>query len=208
MLSIGEILQKERMIQGLTLTDIEKKTKVREKYLRAIEENNWNFFSSKVYIIGVLKNYSRLLALDEKKVLAIFRRDYERKEDLRFKKKVSDSYLTPETRQIIKKGLLFVVLFFILYFGYQLKIYFSPPNLEILSPKTTTFFREDRIKIIGKTEKDTMVVIAGDRIYQNKDGIFEFNFPLYEGNNKLIVQLTGANGRTSKIEKVFIKKSR
>lgn len=208
MLSIGEILQKERMIQGLTLTDIEKKTKVREKYLRAIEENNWNFFSSKVYIIGVLKNYSRLLALDEKKVLAIFRRDYERKEDLRFKKKVSDSYLTPETRQIIKKGLLFVVLFFILYFGYQLKIYFSPPNLEILSPKTTTFFREDRIKIIGKTEKDTMVVIAGDRIYQNKDGIFEFDFPLYEGNNKLIVQLTGANGRTSKIEKVFIKKSR
>lgn len=206
MLSIGEILQKERLIQGLTLADIEKKTKVREKYLRAIEENDWDFFSSKVYVIGVLKNYSRLLSLNEKKVLAIFRRDYERKEDLRFKKKVSDSYLTSETRQILKRGLALMVLFFVFYFGYQLKLYFSPPGLEFLSPKITTFFREDRIKIIGKTEKDAMIIIAGDRIYQNKDGVFEFDFPLHDGTNKLVIELTGANGRTSKIEKMFIKK--
>jgi len=80
--------------------------------------------------------------------------------------------------------------------------------LTILSPKTTSFFREDRIKIIGKTEKDAMVVIAGERVYQNKDGIFEYNFPLHDGKNKLSIELTGANGKKAKAEKIFIRRSK
>ena len=95
MTTVGEILQKERIDKGIALLDIEKQIKVREKYLRAIEENNWDFFSSKIYITGILKNYSRLLGLDEKKVLAFFRRDYEKKDEVKFKRKVSQQYLTP-----------------------------------------------------------------------------------------------------------------
>ncbi|MFH0979849.1 MAG: helix-turn-helix domain-containing protein [Candidatus Roizmanbacteria bacterium] len=186
---------------------MKKKIKVREKYLRAIEENNWDFFSSKIYITGILKNYSRLLGLDEKKVLAFFRRDYEKKDEVKFKRKVSQQYLTPETRQVLRRGFIIIFLFFIFYFGYQLKLYFVPPRLTILSPKITSFFREDRVKIIGRTEKDAMVVIAEERVYQNKDGVFEYNFPLHDGENKLIIELTGANGRKAKIEKIFTKKS-
>jgi len=208
MTTVGEILQKERIDKGIALLDIEKQIKVREKYLRAIEENNWDFFSSKIYITGILKNYSRLLGLDEKKVLAFFRRDYEKKDEVKFKRKVSQQYLTPETRQVLKRGFIILFLFFILYFGYQLKLYFAPPRLTILSPKTTSFFREDRIKIIGKTEKDAMVVIAGERVYQNKDGIFEYNFPLHDGKNKLSIELTGANGKKAKAEKIFIRRSK
>lgn len=108
MTTVGEILQKERIDKGIALLDIEKQIKVREKYLRAIEENNWDFFSSKIYITGILKNYSRLLGLDEKKVLAFFRRDYEKKDEVKFKRKVSQQYLTPETRQVLKRG--FIIL--------------------------------------------------------------------------------------------------
>jgi cytoskeletal protein RodZ len=208
MLSVGDILQKERSIQGLTLLDIEKKTKIRVKFLQAIEKNNWGYFSSKVYIIGILKNYSRLLGLDEKKVLAFFRRDYEKKDELRFKQKISQRYLAPETRQILRRGFMVLILFFVLYFGYQLKQYFSPPKLVILSPKKTTFFREDRIKISAKTEKDATVVISGERIYQNTEGVFEYTFPLNIGKNILIIDLTGANGRKTKIENIFIRESK
>lgn len=206
MLSVGEILQKERIIQGLTLLDVEKKIKVREKYLRAVEENNWDFFSSKIYITGIIKNYSRILGLDDKRILAFFRRDYEKKDDVRFKEKISQKYLAPETRQVLRTGFIVLILFFIIYFSYQLLLYFVPPNLTILSPKTSSFTREDKVKILGKTDKDAMVVISGQRIYQNKDGIFEYDFPLRDGDNKLVIELTGANGKKTQVEKTFIKK--
>ncbi|KKP67875.1 MAG: Transcriptional regulator, XRE family [Candidatus Roizmanbacteria bacterium GW2011_GWA2_35_19] len=207
MTTVGDILKKERQNKGLLLSDIEKQIKVREKYLRAIEENNWAFFSSKIYIIGILKNYSRVLSLDPKRILAFFRRDYEKKEEVKFKKRVASGYLTPESKKyFIAVAILAAFLIFI-YFSYQLSLYFSPPKMSIISPIKTSFTTEDRIKLIGKTERDAAVVIFGDRVYQNKDGVFEYSFPLREGTNKLTIELTGANGRKTIIEKIFQKKS-
>jgi cytoskeletal protein RodZ len=207
MLSVGPILKKEREKKGLLLSDVEKQIRVREKYLKAIEEENWNFFSSKIYITGIIKNYSRVLNLDDKKILAFFRRDYERKEDDKFKAKVTSAYLTSETKKFLKIGLLIITLFFVTYFAYQLKIYFSPPSFDLLSPKTKSFTIEKSIKITGKTDHDTAVVIAGERIFQNKDGIFTYDYSLNEGSNELIINLAGANGKKTVVEETFIKKT-
>ena len=207
MLSVGTILKKEREKKGLLLIDIEKQIKVREKYLKAIEEEDWNFFSSKIYITGILKNYSRILNLDHKKILAFFRRDYEKKEEVKFKRKVSSDSLTSETKKFLKLGLIILILFFISYFIYQLKIYFSPPGFTLLNPKVKNFTIEKSVKISGKTDRDTAIVIAGERIYQNKEGIFTYDYSLNEGENKLIINLTGANGKKTMVEKTFFKKT-
>ena len=207
MLSVGTILKKEREKKGLLLIDIEKQIKVREKYLKAIEEEDWNFFSSKIYITGILKNYSRVLNLDHKKILAFFRRDYAKKEEVKFKRKVSSNSLTSETRKFLKFGLIILTLFFISYFIYQLKIYFSPPSFTLLTPKVKNFTIEKNIEITGKTDKDTMITIAGERIYQNKNGIFTYKFSLNEGENKITINLIGANGKKTMVEKTFFKKT-
>lgn len=207
MLSVGTILKKERERKGLLLSDIEKQIKVREKYLKAIEDENWNFFSSKIYITGILSNYSKVLNLDQKKVLAFFRRDYEKKEEVKFKRKVQSGYLNSETKTFFKIGLIILTLFFISYFIFQLKIYFSPPSFTLITPTVNNFTIEKNIKISGKTDKDTSVTIAGERIYQNKEGIFTYKYSINEGENKLIIDLVGANGKKTTIEKTFFKKT-
>jgi len=207
MLSVGTILKKEREKKGLLLIDIEKQIKVREKYLKAVEEEDWSYFSSKIYITGILKNYSRVLNLDHKKILAFFRRDYERKEEVKFKKKVTSKYLTSGTKKFLKLGVIILTMFFILYFIFQLKTYFSPPNFILLSPTKTKFSIEKNVKIIGKTEKDTSITIAGERIYQNKAGVFNYEYSLNEGENKIIINLVGANGKKTTFEKTFFKKT-
>ncbi|KKQ63808.1 MAG: hypothetical protein US86_C0026G0004 [Candidatus Daviesbacteria bacterium GW2011_GWA2_38_24] len=207
MLSVGTILKREREKKGLLLIDIEKQMKVREKYLKAIEEEDWDFFSSKIYITGILKNYSRVLNLDHKKILAFFRRDYEKKEEVKFKRKVSSDSLTSETKKFLKLGLIILILFFISYFIYQLKVYFSPPNFTLLNPNIKNFTIEKSVKISGKTDRDTAIVIAGERVYQNKEGIFTYDYSLNEGENKLIINLTGANGKKTMVEKTFFKKT-
>ncbi len=207
MITVGEILQTQRLKKNLKLSDIEKKLKIRQKYIEAIENNNWNIFSSKIYIIGVLKNYSRFLGLNENKVLAFFRRDYEKQEEVKFKKKLSSKYLNPETKIFLTRVLFFLILFFSLYFGYQFYLFFSPPKLKILSPINTIFKRESKIKIIGKTNPETLIFIAGQQIYQNKEGVFEYELPLQEGKNVLTIELIGANGKKAVIKKEFIKQS-
>ena len=207
MLSVGTILKREREKKGLLLIDIEKQMKVREKYLKAIEEEDWDFFSSKIYITGILKNYSRVLNLDHKKILAFFRRDYEKKEEVKFKRKVSSDSLTSETKKFLKLGLIILILFFISYFIYQLKVYFSPPNFTLLNTNIKNFTIEKSVKISGKTDRDTAIVIAGERVYQNKEGIFTYDYSLNEGENKLIINLTGANGKKTMVEKTFFKKT-
>ncbi len=207
MLSVGSILKNEREKKDLLLSDVEKQIKVREKYLKAIEDENWNYFSSKIYITGILKNYSRVLNLDHKKVLAFFRRDYEKKEEVKFKRKVENSYLTSETKKFLRIGLVIVTLFFVGYFVLQLKTYFSPPTFTLLSPTANNFTIEKKVKIVGKVEKDTSVTISGERIYQNKEGIFNYELSLNEGSNKITIILLGANGKKTTFEKIFYKKT-
>ena len=207
MTTVGQILKKQRENKGLTLFDIEKQIKIREKYLKAIEEDNWGFFSSKIYIVGILNNYSRLLDLDQKKVLAFFRRDYSHLEEIKFKKRVSLSYLTSESKRVFKIISIIGFLCIILYFGYQLKLYFLPPQIIILSPNKVNFTIENKIRITARTEKDTMVLINGNREYTNKNGEVGYDLFLKEGSNKIIIELTGANGKKTIVEKIFTKKS-
>ncbi len=207
MATVGEILKEERLVKGLQLKDIEKQIRVREKYLKALEDNNWNFFSSKIYIIGILKNYSRILGLDSKRILAFFRRDYERQEEVKFKERVSSSYLAPQSKKLLRMAIVGGLLIFLIYFVYQLKIYFSPPTLTITTPATFSFTTEDKVTVTGLTQKEATLKIVGQRIYLDENGRFTYDFPLKEGNNKIVFELIGANGRKTTIEKTFTKTS-
>ena len=205
MLTVGEILKKERERKGYFLAEIEKEIKVRKKFLQAVENNDWRQFSSRIYIVGIIKNYSRFLGLDSDKVIVYFYRDYEKKEEIKFKRKLPSHYLNPETKKIffIVLGLIFTLFF--IYFGYQLKVYFSPPKVTIISPKTNIVKKDDSIKIIGRTEKEAVITVLGERIYQNKDGVFEFNYPVKPGKNIVTIDVVGANGKKTVISREFVR---
>lgn len=204
MLSVGDILRREREKKGLAFKQIEKEIRVREKFLQAIEKNEWQLFSSKVYISGIIKNYSQFLGLDYKKMLAFFRREYERKEETGFKERVSRAYLTSDTKQIFFRGVVFIFIIVLIYFSYQIALYILPPKIIIVSPKETAFKHVDSVKISGKTEREAVITIFGDRIYQDKNGVFEYSFPLQKGKNELIIEVTGANGKKNISKKTFI----
>ncbi len=205
MLTIGEILKKERIKKNISLEEIEKITKIRKKYLQAVEENKWECFSSKIYISGIIKNYAKILNLNTEKILAIFRRDYEKKELIKFKKRLTEDFLNPTTKKIFKYLITIVFGFFFLYFSYQLKLYLSPPNIKIIEPKVD-IFKEEAIKIVGKVDKEAVIYIFNQRIYQDNEGVFEYLMPLKKGKNQFIITVIGANGKKNTLKKVYIRK--
>ncbi len=204
MLTVGEIFRKNREKKGLTIQQVEKQIRIRAKFLQAVEENNWNSFSSKIYITGIIKNYANFLGLDKDKMHAFFRRDYERSEETQFKQKISTKSLNPQTRTIIYVVLGSIFILFTIYFGYQLKLYLTPPKVSIVSPQRSIFRSTDRIRVIGRTEKEATINIFGDKVYQNSEGVFEYDFPIKKGKNELKIEVIGANGKKTIFKKTYI----
>ncbi|WP_027363773.1 helix-turn-helix domain-containing protein [Desulfotruncus alcoholivorax] len=68
-MAIGEILSETREKMGLSLEDVEEATKIRRKYVKALEDNNFEIIPGKVYVRGFLRNYARFLSLDGEKLV-------------------------------------------------------------------------------------------------------------------------------------------
>ncbi|WP_366921747.1 DUF4115 domain-containing protein [Metallumcola ferriviriculae] len=64
MAQIGELLTRIRTKKDLSLRDVEQATKIRIKYLRALEAEEFEQIPGEVYVIGFLRTYCRYLGLD------------------------------------------------------------------------------------------------------------------------------------------------
>lgn len=67
--TLGELLKKAREEQNLSLDDISVLTKVKEKYLIAIEANNFDVLPSAVQKKGFVRAYARALGLDPRPLI-------------------------------------------------------------------------------------------------------------------------------------------
>ena len=64
MFEIGNSLREARLRQGLDHSQVELATKIRAKYIRALEEEEFDVLPTGTYIKGFLRSYAEFLGLD------------------------------------------------------------------------------------------------------------------------------------------------
>ena len=64
MFEIGNSLREARLRQGLDFPQIEQATKIRGKYVRALEEEQFDVLPAPTYVKGFLRSYAEFLGLD------------------------------------------------------------------------------------------------------------------------------------------------
>ena len=64
MFEIGNSLREARLRQGLDFPEVEHATKIRGKYLRALEDEQFDILPGQTYVKGFLRTYSEYLGLD------------------------------------------------------------------------------------------------------------------------------------------------
>lgn len=74
---IGSQLREARMRMRIDTGEVEQRTKIRAKYLRALENEEWDLLPGEVYVRSFLRTYADFLGLDSRALLDEFRRRYE-----------------------------------------------------------------------------------------------------------------------------------
>ena len=72
---LGRLLRETREEKRITLDQIEKHTRIRQKYILALEEGRYEELPTPGHIHGFLRNYALRLGLDMEEVEALYAKD-------------------------------------------------------------------------------------------------------------------------------------
>jgi cytoskeleton protein RodZ len=75
---IGPTLREARMRARIDITEVEQATKIRAKYLRALENEEWNLLPGSTFIKSFLREYADYLGLDARALVEEYKLRYER----------------------------------------------------------------------------------------------------------------------------------
>jgi cytoskeletal protein RodZ len=86
---IGETLRDARMRARIDVSEIEAKTKIRAKYLRALENEEWGLLPGPTFVKSFLRTYAQALGLDGKALVEEYRLHHEHPSDAQLEPIVS-----------------------------------------------------------------------------------------------------------------------
>jgi transcriptional regulator with XRE-family HTH domain len=79
---IGTTLREARMRERIDISQIEAETKIRAKYLRALENEEWDLLPGPTYVKSFLRTYADALGLDGKLLIEEYKLRHERLSDV------------------------------------------------------------------------------------------------------------------------------
>ena len=79
MVPLGKRLHNERIARKLTLDEVAAATKIKARFLSAIEKGEYDKLPSPAYAKGFVRNYAAYLGLPKAESTALFRREFDEK---------------------------------------------------------------------------------------------------------------------------------
>lgn len=186
-MELGSLLKKAREKKGLSIEDIQEETKIRKKYIEAIEENNFEILPGTVYLKVFVKGYAREVGLDYQELLSNYEAlNIEEKRESKLNKdyldgaKISHAGKNNKSKnkplKIIFIILLTLFLAAVAVYTYQ---YFSDADIRLLSQqnqkKESTKIIEEKegLKSENKAVDKTETVEADQNLKQEKEPVID-----------------------------------
>jgi cytoskeletal protein RodZ len=211
---LGEMLRTAREAKGVDLARVERETKIRERYLAALESGEYRDLPGAVYTRGFLRNYGAYLGLDAEELIDLYRLETASTPVERQTLPTPPRPLATRrarafvvTPSAIVAGILTILVGgFFAYLGYQFINFARTPDLRIIDPPgNVSGYTELEITIRGETEPNATITV--DNLAENPtvtadaDGGFEVTVGLVPGSN--VIELTAddpVTGRVSETE--------
>jgi len=140
--TVGDRLRDAREAKGVDLFRVERDTKIRSKFLAALEDGDFADLPGDVYARGFLRNYASYLGLDADEVEEEWRREAGAATPVREPAFVGPRPLTMRRGIVFQRshlaivGVVIIVAVVGIYFGYQVTRFLSYPTVGVTSPDT------------------------------------------------------------------------
>ena len=140
--TVGDRLRDAREARGVDLFRVERDTKIRHKFLAALEDGDFADLPGDVYARGFLRNYASYLGLDADEIEEEWRREAGSTPPVREPAFVGPRPLTMRRGIVFQRshiaivGVLVIVAVVGIYFGYQVTRFLSYPTVGVISPNT------------------------------------------------------------------------
>jgi len=208
--SVGARVKMARKRKKISFSEAEVQTKIHEKFLRAIETDNFNVLPAEVYANGYFKKYVEFLNL-KPEIVAEFKSEFRLWRKNESQLLIGDRLKEPRmiiTPKIILGFLSFAMVGVIVGYLYlQISTLTSPPSLDIILPSGKEVVRVDMIEIIGKVDQNAKILINNELVALSGAGEFSQQVKLADGVNN--IQIIAENRFSKKtIKNLQILKSR
>lgn len=211
--TFGRILETTRMRLGFTLMDAELATRVREKYLEALETGQFDQLPPEVYALGFIRRYAEYLGLDPRSLTNQFRQERLAAKKLGLTPAADPNLMVinqgPKEFQFVITPKLFWVsasCFLILgvfsYLWWQVQGFMAAPDLDVNVAGPELIVSSPTIEIAGVTEGNAVLTINAEPVALDPEGNFKEVVRLEPGVNTIEV---AAKNRLNKETKQQIK---
>jgi cytoskeletal protein RodZ len=192
-IALGARFKRARKRLGADIFDVEMKTKIRSKYIEALENDDFAVLPADAYTKGFVIRYANFLGLDENRALNDY---FKQKSNFHLSNgdilSPNKSYREPGiiiTPKIFTPVILvsFIVSMFI-YLAVQIYGFAAAPELAISSPTNNSVIENENIEINGNTSKQADVYVNEQKIQVSGDGTFSVNYKMLPGINVISIK--------------------
>jgi cytoskeletal protein RodZ len=216
MSKLGDILRQQREKRGITLDQAAADTRIREKFIKALEDGDYMSLPGAVYTKGFLRNYAEYLDLNQDELVVLFHqeRGLQAPEPAR-----RFDPLKPITKRpfiftpavLVPVGVLAAVLLFVGYLYYQFTSFAVAPTLDVTEPPSDAIAQDAQFVLKGRTipnGKVTVHVFPGPLtiadVHPANDGTFSVPLTLTTGANHVEVEVLDQSGKVSKVNRSIL----
>jgi cytoskeletal protein RodZ len=206
---LGEVLRAARESKGVDLPRVERETKIRERYLSALERGEYRELPGSVYTKGFLRNYGAYLGLDPEYLIDLYRLETA---ELRAERPMMPAPPRPMSGRrnrafvvtpaaVVAAILTLLVGGFIAYLGFEFVNFARTPELRITEPAGNVNQHPDQsITLRGVTSPNATVTVENlpenPSVQADAEGAFEVTVELRPGSN--IVRLVARDPVTQR----------
>lgn len=210
MIHVGKTLYEERLARGLSIDEVARSTKIRPQFIRAIESGEYNKLPSSAYAIGFVKNYISFLGLPSKRLLPLFRREFDEKESFGV---LPESFtmkkrLPLKSFPVVRITIIIAVILLPLlgYVIFQYRFAFFNPGLSVLSPAESATVTNDSVEIKGKTDSNVLVWVNSSSVLVDVNGNFTKDIPVFTGQETITIKALNSFGRQTIVQRHIVVK--
>jgi cytoskeletal protein RodZ len=206
---LGEVLRTAREGKGVDLARVERDTKIRERYLSALERGDYRDLPGAVYTKGFLRNYGAYLGLDPEYLIDLYRIESAAASGERPRPPARPRPLAARRSRafVVTPGAVMAAILtimvggFVAYLGFEFVNFARTPELRITDPPGNVNGHVGlEITIRGVTEPNASVKVSNlpenPTVVADAEGRFEVVVGLLPGSN--VVQLVATDPTTDR----------